>query len=427
MTFAGPERVIDLGTVSAGGEGPAVRPRIDRRSLRRSAVAFVAVLCAVTLTGSAVPRPHGARLLWTMPYTGEAFVLTADSLYLQADGGRILRAYELADGSLRWTRRLAGPASIRFSPAGDVLLPVSGIAGNPPTRRTAALDPATGTERWAVTGEIAYTRGELAVVVDRDRRTGDLAGLSAVRLTDGGTLWTRAADAGLQWAADDDHLLTVGPDGQARVLRLTDRTEVATGRVDWLPGGGDAQLRGDMIYISRYQDRPSVTAYSVPAMRREWHIETDGGGLSDCGSALCSDAGRATVAHDRRTGAVRWRSTGWTGPWPIAPGRLAMSSASSSAEHAVVDEASGRVLARLGRGTLLLSPAVGGRSDPPVYFLHNTAERADRVAVSRLDPATGRLSVLGAVDQALRDRCQVSGTRVVCPRTNSTLAITDVG
>lgn len=438
MTFAGPERVIDLGAVPVGGEQPTAPRRIDRRALRRIAVALLVVLCAATLTGSAVPRSHGARLLWAMPYTGQAYALSADSLYLQTDSdGRSLRAYDLADGRLRWTRRLTGPAAIRLSPAGDVLLPVGevvtarvtggGTAGLP--RQTVALDPATGAERWRITGEIAVLRGERAVVVDRSRRTGDLVALAVVRLTDGGTVWTGAADARLQWAADDDHLLTIAPDGPARVLRLTDGAEVATGPVDRLPGtagGGtiaDARIHGGMVYLSRYDARPSVTAYSLPAMRPEWRLGTDGAGLDDCGTVLCSNPGGSTVAHDRRTGAVRWQSDTWTDPWPIAPGRLAMTGTEPPAGYAVVDETSGRVLAKLGRGTLL----TGRSTDRRIYFLRNTVDVADRVSVSRLDPATGRLSLLGAVDRALRDRCQASGTRVVCPRTNSTLSVTDVG
>ena len=445
MTFAGPERVIDLGAVSTGGEQPSAPRGIDRRILQRIAVALLVVLCAVTLTGSVVPRSHGARLLWTMPYTDEAFALTADTLYLQADtGGRNLEAYDLADGSLRWTKRLAGPASIRVSPAGDVLLPVGeilvpresadGTAAHQIPRHTVALDAATGAERWRVTGEIALIEGERAVVVDRDRRTGDLSALSVVRLTDGGTVWTRAAEARLQWSADDDHLLTVALDGLAQVFRLTDGAEAATGRVDWLPGtaGGGAfagaQIYGDMVYVSRYDARPSVTAYSLPTMRREWRIGIGGAGLKGCGAMLCSNPGGSTVAHDRGTGGVRWQSTDWTGPWPIAPGRLAMVNDAPLAEYAVVDETSGRLLARLGRGTLLTGPGGGGRTAGRlVYFLRNTVERADRVSVSRLDPATGQLHLVGAVDQALRDRCQVNGTRVVCPLTNSTLAVTDVG
>ena len=241
MTFVGPGRVIDLGAVSTGGQEPSAPRRIDRRTLRRLAVALLAVLCAVTLTGSVIPRSHGARLLWTIPYTDQAFALTGDSLYLQTNtDGWSLRAYELADGSLRWTKRLAGPASIRLSAAGDVLLPVGVRAGAPEsddgnaagrlTRATVALDAATGTERWRVTGEVAFSRGERAVVVDRYRRTGDLAALAVVRLTDGGTVWTRAAEAELQWTADDDNLLTV-------------------------------------------EARPSVTAYSLPTMRRRWSID----------------------------------------------------------------------------------------------------------------------------------------------------------
>ena len=441
MTFAGPDRVIDLGAVSTGGEQPSAPRTVDRRILRRTAAALLAVLCAVTLTGSVVPRSHGARLLWSMPYTDQAFALSVDSLYLQADtDGRSLEAYDLADGSLRWTKRLAGPVTIRISPTGDVLLPVGEIFAPPETadgtaphrlsRHTVALDAATGAERWRITGEIALTRGGRAVVVDRDRRTGDLAGLAVVRLTDGRTVLALAADTRLQWTADDEHLLTVAANGLARVFRLTDGAEVATGPVDWLPGtadGGavaDAAINGGMVYVSRYDARPSVTAYSLPTMRREWRIGVGGAGLKDCGSGFCSNPGGTTVAHDRRTGAVRWQSTDWSGPWPIAPGRLAMTDGEPLAGYAVVDETSGRVLARLGRGTLLTSPGGDGRL---VYFLRNTVELADRVSVSRLDPATGQLHLLGAVDHALRERCQVNGTRVVCPRTNSTLAVTDVG
>jgi hypothetical protein len=440
MTFVGPGQVIELGAVSTGGEEPSAPGRIDRRTLRRAAVALLTVLCAFTLTGSAVPGPSGLRLLWAMPYTDQAFTLTGDSLYLQADtDGWGLRAYDLADGAVRWTKRLAGPAPIRISPAGDALVPVGEIigargsdddtAGGRLTRSTVALDAVTGAERWRIAGDIAFSRGERAVVVDRDRRTGDLTGLAVIRLTDGATVWTRAADPRLQWTADDHHLLTVTRDGLARVFRLSDGAEVATGRVDLPPGGAnaDAQIQGDMVSISRYDTRPSVTAYSLPTMRRQWRIATDGSGLTDCGTLLCSNSGRSTVAYDRRTGAVRWRSTDWISPWPIAPGRLAMTGNEPPAEHALADEASGRVLARLGRGTLLTGPGDDGRPDRAVYFLRDTVAPADRVSVSRLDPATGRLTLLGAIDRALRDRCQVSGTRVVCPRTNSTLTVTDVG
>ena len=208
MTFAGPERVIDLDAVPAGDERPGAPRRTDRRAVRRVAVALLGVLCAVTLTGSSVPRSHAARVLWSIPYNGQAFTLSADSLYLQARaGGRRLEAYDLADGSLRWARPLAGPSSIRISPTGDVLLPVNGTAAGPGTaRRTVALDAATGAERWRITGEIAALRGDRAVVVDWDRG-GALAALAVVRLSDGRTVWARPAEARVQWSADDEHLL----------------------------------------------------------------------------------------------------------------------------------------------------------------------------------------------------------------------------
>ena len=108
--------VIELGLVTDGGDQPPAAPprrTLRRTELRRVLVAVVAIVCALTVTGSARPDPHGPARLWSTPFHegADSFMLAGDAAYVLAQSGSTrLTAYDLRTGAVRWSNSSLGDA-----------------------------------------------------------------------------------------------------------------------------------------------------------------------------------------------------------------------------------------------------------------------------------------------------------------------------
>lgn len=439
MIPVGSERVINLGDMSADSGSTAAAATQGwgtalRRSVRRAAVPFLAALCTVTLTGSALPLSHGPRVLWRMPWAGQQwYTPTDEALYLQSPDGEVI-AYDLADGSPRWAAQRAEASLSGVTHAGDVLL-LSARDDSPPqdsnnaragsSHRITAVDPRTGEGRWRAGGQIAMTGADRALLVDRDR-TGSPAALRMIALADGRLVWERPMPEVRIATIDSNRLLTVTPGGSAQVIRLFDGVvTTTTGRFEWPSGAGDdsganLSVQGDTVYVSHFASggRRAVTAYALGTLRERWRLEgLDGNLQADCRPLFCLSDTLSTVAYDPGTGTPRWRVAGQAVPWPGPPDRLLMRDDRGPLGYSVLDAATGRVLASLGPGSPITL------AGPQTFYLRSTKTPTGRVSVSRLDPQSGRLSVTGTIDQAIIDGCQAAGTRLVCPHLDGTLTV----
>jgi outer membrane protein assembly factor BamB len=148
--------LIELGEVSSGSPDPSAAPR--RADIRRIAVAAVAALCVLTVTGSERPEPRSLPTLWATSVGNAPFTLTADTVYVLQETST-LTAYSAADGAPRWTRALPAPAGwVSGEVPGTLVLPmlssevVDGSAGPyrtcwAPWRSTRPAAPCAGGSR----------------------------------------------------------------------------------------------------------------------------------------------------------------------------------------------------------------------------------------------------------------------------------------
>jgi len=435
--------VIELGDYTSGSEHTAAgAPReFDRRILRRLALAAVAVLTVLTVTGSARPEPRGVRTLWSLPFTpAEHFVATSDSVYVSTtDATEVLTTYDIADGAVRWSIRMTEPTGwpIVGTAAGVVLLPTA-LAGEPDLgefyRETIALDARTGIQLWRQRGDVYTHTDDLAVLADWGAHGQALQGFRAVRLRDGGVVWDRSGAAADRLAVGGPDrwranvLVAVKRDGAAEVIRLADGVGLAAGRLDWPASAPERGEFNDLlvddrrVYV-RHAGGPgaSLTAYALDTLHRMWSL-ADAARVAayPCGAVLCGLEGDGYAAYDPDTGATRWRAAGVRNVWQVRPGRL-LADEGAYDVYALLDEATGRRIAGLGFGT----PIEDDRSGA-VYLLRTTRSPATRMAVSRVDLDTGAVSLRGTIDRFGEHGCSVAGDRLVCPTLAGRLVVTEV-
>lgn len=433
--------VIELGDVTSGSpEQPAPPPR--RSDIRRVAVAATAVLCLLTVAGSVRPEPRGLPTLWSLPIGGVAqFSLTADAvLVLDQRDGSGLRAYAAADGALRWTRALDRPIGwLSGEVPGVVLLPVMSGAmadggGDPPeVVETLALDAATGAERWRGRGEASIGTADAVVLVDSDPQGTRTDSLRAVRTADGAEMWALPAGAGVvSWTVTGpprrpDRLVTATGEGRLQVRRFTDGEVLGESVIPGLTTSDEQGFShlfstGPDLYVIRMdRDQQTVTAYDPATLRPRW--ERTGPlsiGAFDCGALLCVGTAENEVdALDPATGAVRWHSAGWDYARAVGDGTLIVES-HDNGRHALVDEATGRMLADFGPGTAALDT----ESRQMLSLGLTTSATAPLMKVQELD-ASGNVVLRGAVPLAAHG-CQLAAGRLAC-NGGGTLTVTDVG
>jgi hypothetical protein len=444
--------VIELGLVHPDGDEspePARRP-LPRGELRRVLVALVAICCVLTVTGSARPEPRGLVQLWSAPYSPDAdgYRIAGDTIYLLSRvGDRRLTAHDLRTGAVRWSSPAVESAGWIATVEDGVLLMPAGITtvnhqepdgtnySREFSRDTVAVDAATGRQLWRQPGEVMTTRDDRVLLLEWSGNGERARGLRMVRLRDGGTLWTRDRGDLASWAIDlspgarPDRLVTVAGRGRAEVLSLTDGSVVTTGTLPW-----PATSRTDDYSAVTVQNRQLfldqtlrtktwVTSYDTDTLRRQWRVDlTSPGGSYGCGPVVCINDGDSTYGHDWATGARLWRLDGPAGTYPLAGGRLLVEEQNGT-RRALMDAVTGRRLADLGTGM----PVWDSLSRASPYLVQHTMQPPGLTSVSRFDPATGEVTLLGAIPPTLEFGCQSEAGLLVCPTRENRLVVTDIG
>ncbi|MEU4215182.1 PQQ-binding-like beta-propeller repeat protein [Actinoplanes sp. NPDC026623] len=440
--------VIDLGRADHDGADPPapfrLRP-LRRRERRRLLVVVVAVFCVLTATGSARPDPRGLVQLWDVPFALDAnqYQLSGDDVFvLDRSGDRRLTARDARTGAVHWSTVVGESSELAGVEAGALLMAASLTAinhvepdGSPFTREfsreTVAVDAATGRELWRQPGEIAATVGDRVLLLEWDEVGERSRRIRMVRLRDGGTVWSRDGAGAVSWTVDMtpgvrvDRLFTVSAGGLAEVIALTDGSVVTTGTLA-PPGVGQTEdhsvvtVQGRQLYQDRTgRGRTTTTAYDIDTLRQLWTIDEPAGGSFGCGPVLCLLDGESISGHDRATGALLWRLTKTAAVYPLTGGRL-LSEDEHGARHTVLEGATGRRLAELGRGK-----PVWDSQGRLTYLIAGTLQPPGRTSVSSIDPESAEVVLRGTVAPA--QTCRNERDLLICVTEDNRLAVTDVG
>jgi hypothetical protein len=435
--------VIELGEVaSSPGEDPDGRPApgLDRRLLRQVTLAASTLLVVLVVNGSAVPQPHGVRLLWSVPAVeSDGSTVTTDTAYLQhtEPGSVRLTAYTLATGAVRWSRDIAATVGYvqPVEAAGIVLLPTDRRTVEPPRgeddivtselyRETIALDARTGAERWRVVGEPQTVADDTALMTEYTEE-GTFARIRLIRLADHSTVWAKEIP-GVQnhtvaWLGDrPDRFITATGAGEINVFRYADGTLVTRARIPWVtprPEEGyfnDLIAGGDYLVVNRAQRETfELTVYRVDTMTELWHAKDTNGYAFFCGSAaLCLNLGDGIVAHDTATGRRRWHLDRAANIWPVSEGRLLLDDGVGDGHPTLIDTVTGTAVGEPAEGSTVWSP----RPSDALLLLRATVSPPGQTSVTRWDLRTGRRDLLGAMGLLPGNRCQAVDRYLACAR-----------
>lgn len=225
-----------------------------------------------------------------------------------------------------------------------------------------------------------------------------------------------------------DRLVTASPNGDVEVFDLADGSRVAAATLPW--SAPDTQnsavtVDGHRLYVEHAGAKTTITAYDTETLRRLWHIEPGqvGGGFYSCGPVICVNGPGETAGYDRDTGELRWRIPGSANAFPFAGGQLLVDDDQSGTRHHLIDAATGRRIVDLG----LATPVWNFPIEASPYLLARTREPAGLVAVSRFDPRSGEVLLIGAMPPVVEYGCQNEGTLLACVTPEGRLAVTDVG
>ncbi|MFG3300787.1 PQQ-binding-like beta-propeller repeat protein [Micromonospora chersina] len=417
--------VIDLGELrdDAPPDPRRRRPRAAGRPFRSIVVLLVAL---VTLAAASPPARPAGRTLAGGP-AAAAFV-SGDRVYVvepaDPQGGARLRlvAYRAGSGPPRtlWRTPLpgAGAAMAVWEQDGTVLL--VGRTDSDTVYETVALDARTGRVSWVQPG-VGFPAGE-ALLMQVPEVTGRQP-IRRVAVSDGRTLWSAPG-------TPDDVELSFGPSGVDRLVYLPAAGETAvydavTGarlvardlRPGDLPTRQRTVLAAGMLLVIG-DAGSAVTAYDLDSLQQRWTAALPLVGYAErCGSLLCASKQTGGMwALDPATGAVRWTDDRWAAILSAARGRLLVTTGvvadtGNGTPLAVVEEATGRLVADLGVWEVLQQDEYDGR----LFGVRRI--RNSRQLLVELDPAAGRPEVRDVLVGAVGD-CRVGAKLVVCRHTN---------
>lgn len=442
--------VIELGLVRDDGDRPDPERPLRRVDVRRWLAAAIGVLCLLTVTGSAVPRPHGLPTLWSVPFneSSDSFQLSDGVFYLMTTfGGTAVTAYDARTGAVRWKNTdVLDAASLHTIDHGVVLLPAdyASVQQNAPDgtvsseefyRATAALDTATGRTRWRTSGDVSFATDDLAILTEHHLDRNGFRTLRAVRLRDGSPAWSRTADGYRGWVVTDgppyERIVAVTRQGVVEVIDTADGRVLTSKKVPWQESEATGEytsvgLDGRFLYVTYSTRRETtVVGYEADTMRELWRrdIGSPSGGVFNCGSLVCLNTETETAAYDRDTGRPRWRIAGAANGFPILKGKLLVQSDNSGGRHLLVDQETGRTVADVGG----MSPVWNsGRTNSP-YLLKRSTEMPGYTSVSYFQEKTGKLYMRGKLPPVRDFGCQSDATLLACVSDNQRVLITDVG
>ncbi|WP_250001923.1 PQQ-binding-like beta-propeller repeat protein [Actinoplanes sp. M2I2] len=432
---------IELGEIpTADGDPPAPTGpvRLDRRLVRQVAVVLAAILCAVALTGSEVPRDRGVHPLWSVRIAdAQGTALTGDAVFVYriADGSTSFTAHDLATGAVRWRHTIDGAIGYvqPAETAGMLLIPTQARLVKLPSPNdgsayqaeihgeTVALSAATGAELWRTTGEPYLVSGDTALLTEYDARAKP-ARMRLIRLSDRGTIWSRDTSgvdhqSVLPSGEQPEKIVTADDTGQIKIYAYASGALVSEGRIPWVyprPEEGyfnDLSGTGDVLVVNRSQAETfDLSVYRIDTMTKLWQASDTDGGASGCGVALCINDGSGVAAYDPVTGARLWRAEGLANAWQLTRDRVVVSEGVDGGLMQLVDAATGRVVGEPVEGTLAWSET----EQRSAIVLRSTRSPQDRTAVTRWDLTTGRQWLLGTVAAVGGPPCSVKPGYLAC-------------
>ncbi|GHJ55809.1 hypothetical protein Nm8I071_51160 [Nonomuraea sp. TT08I-71] len=425
--------VIELGEMRHDEDAAGPPPGPVRPPGRLARVVAAGCLALLTLAGAAPPARQPAGIRVPAPQ-GAVFLVLADRLVV-ADGpgtvgrgGRLVTGHRLPGGEPVWRFTLpAGDHVLGLGMVAGGLLVTSSPAGAGDTLST-LLDPATGVVRWQQPGyPVSTASGGVLFETPRAAGTGTVL---AVEPVSGAVRWSLPLPSnGVAYRTGDrgvTQIVLVTPDGRVEVHDADTGALVHAGRV---PPAADrvsyrfTQVVADLLLVDGAPG--TVTAYGLDRLDRRWDVPVEpraGVWFAECAGMVCiRDQVGGVQALDPATGDPTWVDDRWVGMAPVG-GRLlgAEPGVGLELELSVLDPATGRTLARLGRWR-----TTGFEGDPS-RLLGLRRLPGDRTLVGALDVVAGEARIR-AVLPGSWDDCADSGTTLVCLRPSGGLMIWPVG
>lgn len=424
--------VIELGELGSAPPMPAgTRRGRGWRAAVRAAAAVEALLCVVAIAGSVHPAPTIVDSVWSVPITRTSLVtVAADTVFVRTAGaGSQVTAYDLDDGTVRWSTRIPVARGRMVVQEPGALMVAVGRTG---AGDTMALDLRTGAQLWRLPGDVVYATAKTVLLAGQGTTA------RQARMADGATIWSRPVAGAVSWTvADYDRwsalVIAAAADGPIQEFRLADGLVLARGRLAndrGVPVNDGVDAIGGVFLVNRMEtDRAAVTAYDLDTLHARWRfaqsatdMPPNGPAGRACGVVVCFLDGSETVALDPATGTVRWRAAGWLDPAPTIDESRLLAAGADGTWHALIDSATGRVAGALGEGSAVWDPY----HLTPVYYLRAVAH-SHHVAVSRIDLRTGLLHFRGMVAEVGPAGCTAAERKLVCGTTDGQLAVTAVG
>jgi outer membrane protein assembly factor BamB len=358
-------------------------------------------------------------------------------------GPPTVAAYDLPTGELRWsTSTGAAVAAYGVRPAGDVLLvptdslptehgEADGLMSNHQSvRATVALDAATGEQLWRSDGDgvASVARGD-AMLAETDQ-FGVITALRLVGLRDGQVVWRHAIAPAEQWTTIAENgrptaVVTVTATGDATVYRYEDGAVLHRRRLPWNGVYSATLFPADpyLVVVRTASAQTVATIYRAADLRPLWRSDELTGYVTGCGVLICTAGVRGVVGRESATGREIWRRNDMNFVWDLGGGRLLLTAAANlaSGTTVLVDTASGRTIGRPFRGQQAFSADAAGS----LLLLRGTRTRPDQTVVNRLDLASGRQTVIGAVERLAEQDCRGTPGYLLCPR-GDTLTVSAV-
>lgn len=386
VTAGGPDgaTMIELGS---GWRESLPEPGGSRRGLRAAAV-LLGVALLVALGGAAAPRAGLVELARVPVAEARAgSLLFAGDVVLLRGQGR-LTAYELGDGSPRWSVELPDKpqmSNIVISPAVPEMVVVAQMGANGDGKLSVGIDLATGTVRWR-SGDLMVPVGDVVRSMDSVYGANGAPAIHVADLRTGARLWTMQ-DAVNPVFDDDDTAWTVSPSGLVTAYDVRDGRVRHTGTVR-VPATVEAAFadKGELAVQysegtgSRLAWFDGTTLAALPS------TAPDGRGV-DCGAVLrcvrLSDPVGGLEVTDRATGAVVGRLR--AGPYLVRDSHLLVFDRDSDMDGELGPRP--KMLIDLGTGREI---GVAGWHVPweqtPVSVLVRLVERGAVLQVARLGP-----------------------------------------
>ncbi|MEU2611727.1 PQQ-binding-like beta-propeller repeat protein [Micromonospora sp. NPDC007271] len=419
--------IIDLGVLrdEPAPDPPARPPRAVGRPYR----CLVVLLAALVTLAGAAPAPR--RIAATVPGGPVAKVFVAgDQVYVaeppdpERGVGRRLVAYRVTAGRARtlWRIPLPGDGDVDMAWAVQGRLLLIGRTARDVGWETTAVDAATGRLGWRHPG-VAFPVGDLLLL-----HTGNDAGTTETRRLDvptGRTLWsipTTSAELNVsRGPAGMERLVLVRDSGTVEVFDAAAGTRLVARdlRSGAPPARRWAVAAADLLLVIGHGD--TVTGYDLDRLDPRWTVALPlAEYVEPCGRSLCAYRQDGVAVLDPATGATRWSDPRWSAVLAAADGRLLVAGRVPTASAlAVVEEATGRLVADLGEWQVISRDDWAGR-DGPVFGVRLGGD--GRLIIAELDPVAGHARIRDALSGAVGD-CRLGEALLVCHRIDGRLVL----